>query len=66
MTCRREVHERYGREMEEGNARMVWGVADVPTWYRNAHGRVTQNWPFDLLSYWARTLAPDLADYELA
>jgi len=66
MSCRREVHERYGLEMEEGNATMVWGVADVPTWYRNAHGRVTQNWPFDLHSYWSRTLEPDLADYELA
>ena len=43
-------------EMEEGNARMVWGVADVPTWYRNKHGRVTQNWPFDLHTYWSRTL----------
>jgi 4-hydroxyacetophenone monooxygenase len=58
MSCRRDVHERYGREME-------WGVADVPTWYRNAKGRVTQNWPFDLHQYWDRTRAPDLADYEL-
>jgi 4-hydroxyacetophenone monooxygenase len=66
MSCRRDVHERYGREMEEGNALMAWGVADVPTWYRNAHGRVTQNWPFDLHAYWARTREPDLADYELA
>jgi len=66
MSCRRDVHERYGREMEQGNARMVWGVADVPTWYRNAHGRVTQNWPFDLHAYWSRSRAPDLADYELA
>ena len=66
MSCRREVHEHYGREMEAGNALMAWGVADVPTWYRNAHGRVTQNWPFDLHTYWARTLEPDLADYELA
>jgi 4-hydroxyacetophenone monooxygenase len=65
MSCRRDVHERYGREMEEGNARMVWGVADVPTWYRNARGRVTQNWPFDLHTYWDRTREPDLADYEL-
>ena len=66
MSCRRDVHERYGREMEDGNATMVWGVAHVPTWYRNADGRVTQNWPFDLHSYWERTLQPDLADYELA
>jgi 4-hydroxyacetophenone monooxygenase len=66
MSCRREVHERYAAEMEEGNAKMVWGVADVPTWYRNKNGRVTQNWPFDLHTYWSRTLEPDLADYELA
>ena len=66
MSVRRDVHQRYGREMEEGNATMVWGVADVPTWYRNKHGRVTQNWPFDLHSYWARTLEPDLSEYELA
>ncbi len=65
MSCRRDVHRRYGHEMEEGNALMAWGVADVPTWYRNAKGRVTQNWPFDLHSYWARTRQPDLADYEL-
>ena len=25
MSCRRDVHERYGREMEEGNAQMVVG-----------------------------------------
>jgi 4-hydroxyacetophenone monooxygenase len=66
LSCRRDVHERYGREMEEGNAHMVWGVADIPTWYRNARGRVTQNWPFDLYTYWSRTREPDLADYELA
>ena len=65
MSCRRDVHERYGRDMEEGNAHMVWGVADVPTWYRNARGRVTQNWPYDLHTYWDRTREPDLADYEL-
>ena len=66
MSCRRDVHERYGREMAEGNGEMAWGVADVPSWYRNAHGRVTQNWPFDLYAYWVRTREPDLADYELA
>jgi 4-hydroxyacetophenone monooxygenase len=65
MLCRAEVHERYSEEMEAGNALMAWGVADVPTWYRNAKGRVTQNWPFDLHSYWERTFTPDLADYEL-
>ena len=49
-----------------GNAQMVWGVADVPTWYRNERGTVTQNWPFDLHAYWERTKEPDLSDFELA
>ena len=66
MSCRRDVHARYAEEMHQGNSRMVWGVADVPTWYKNKNGRVTQNWPFDLLSYWSRTREPDLAEYELA
>ncbi|HEY6429537.1 MAG TPA: NAD(P)-binding protein [Acidimicrobiales bacterium] len=66
MSCRRDVHARYADEMQEGNTRMVWGAADVPTWYKNKNGRVTQNWPFDLLSYWSRTREPDLAEYELA
>jgi 4-hydroxyacetophenone monooxygenase len=66
MSCRRDVHARYADDIEDGNARMVWGVADVPTWYKNKHGRVTQNWPFDLLEYWSRTREPDLAEYELA
>jgi 4-hydroxyacetophenone monooxygenase len=65
MAVKADVHDRYSDEMEAGNALMSWGVADVPTWYRNAKGRVTQNWPFDLHTYWARTLTPDLHDYDL-
>jgi 4-hydroxyacetophenone monooxygenase len=66
MAVRSSVHDAYNAEMEAGNACMAWGVSDVPSWYRNANGRVTQNWPFDLHTYWARTKVPDLADYELA
>jgi 4-hydroxyacetophenone monooxygenase len=65
MSCRPEVHDTYVKEREEGNARMAWGVAEVPSWYRNAHGRVTQNWPYDLLAFWQRTRHPDLSDYVL-
>ena len=52
MSCRPEVHDVYNAEIEAGNEQMAWGVADVPSWYRNERGRVTQNWPFDLLDYW--------------
>jgi 4-hydroxyacetophenone monooxygenase len=66
MCCRPSVHDDYNIEIDEGNLQMAWGVADVPSWYRNERGRVTQNWPFALLDYWERTLSPELGDYELA
>jgi 4-hydroxyacetophenone monooxygenase len=65
MACRPEVHDRYNEEIDAGNRQMAWGVADVPSWYRNAKGRVSQNWPYGLREYWERTRVPDLADYEL-
>jgi 4-hydroxyacetophenone monooxygenase len=66
MSCRTEVHDAYNAEIDAGNLQMVWGVADVPSWYRNGRGRITQNWPFGLLDYWERTRQPSLADYELS
>ncbi|HWE66474.1 MAG TPA: NAD(P)/FAD-dependent oxidoreductase [Acidimicrobiales bacterium] len=65
MACRSDVHDDYNIEIDAGNQQMAWGVAEVPSWYRNAKGRVTQNWPFGLLDYWQRTRRPDLDDYEL-
>jgi 4-hydroxyacetophenone monooxygenase len=43
---------------------MAWGASDVNTWYKNASGRITQNWPFTLLEYWERTREPNPDDYE--
>ena len=37
----------------------------MQTWYRNAKGRVTTNWPFPIVEYWKATREPDLSDYEL-
>jgi 4-hydroxyacetophenone monooxygenase len=44
---------------------MAWGVSDVNSWYKNAHGHVAQNWPFTLLEYWQRTSSPNPGDYHL-
>ena len=65
MACREVVHDAYNVEIDAANATMAWARTDVPSWYRNAKGRVSQNWPHDLLTYWQRTRHPDLADYEL-
>ena len=65
MDCRPEVHDAYNRRIDDANMRMAWGAAKVHTWYKNAKGRVSQNWPGTLLEYWQQTREPDPADYEL-
>jgi 4-hydroxyacetophenone monooxygenase len=59
------VHDAYNEAVDEQNARMAWGAASVHTWYRNANGRISQNWPFTLVEFWERTRALDIEDYEL-
>ena len=64
LTVRRDVHDTYNEEIDAENLRMVWGVSTVSSWYKNANGRVAQNWPFPLLEFWKRTRSVDEADYE--
>ena len=64
LVCRRDVHDTYNERIDAGNRQMAWGVSTVNTWYKNAGGRITQNWPFSLLEYWEQTRAPDPSDYE--
>jgi 4-hydroxyacetophenone monooxygenase len=60
-----DVHDQYNEAIDAENLRMAWGVSTVNSWYKNANGRVAQNWPFPLLEYWQRTREVDLADYEV-
>jgi 4-hydroxyacetophenone monooxygenase len=64
LDVKRDVHDRYNAEIDAENLRMAWGVSTVNSWYKNASGRVTQNWPFPLLEYWKRTRAVNASDYE--
>ncbi len=60
-----DVHDRYNEAIDAENLRMAWGVSTVNSWYKNANGRVAQNWPFPLLEFWKRTREVNLSDYEL-
>lgn len=60
-----EVHDAFNERVDAANAEMAWGASSVNSWYKNATGRVAQNWPFPLLEYWRLTQAPDLDDYDL-
>jgi 4-hydroxyacetophenone monooxygenase len=56
-------HDAYNEHIDAGNLAMAWGVAKVPSWYRNEFGRSAQNWPFSMLEYWQQTREPDPADH---
>lgn len=64
MEPKKIVHDRYNDAIDAGNAKMAWGSPQVNSWYKNAKGRVSQNWPFPLVDYWSRTREPNPADFE--
>jgi 4-hydroxyacetophenone monooxygenase len=65
LECREETHDEYNEMIDAANRQRAWGASAVNSWYKNAHGRVAQNWPFTLMEYWERTRTPDLSDYHL-
>jgi 4-hydroxyacetophenone monooxygenase len=65
MEVRKDVHDAFNVRVDAQNERMAWGVPQVTSWYKNAKGRVSQNWPFPLIDYWKATLAPNPADFVL-
>lgn len=59
LEVREETHAAFNERVDAANARMAWGAPQVSSWYKNAKGRVSQNWPFPLVDYWEATLKPD-------
>ena len=65
MEVKREVHDAFNRKVDAANLKMAWGAPNVNSWYKNAAGRVTQNWPFPIVDYWTATVEPNPADFVL-
>jgi 4-hydroxyacetophenone monooxygenase len=63
LECKAEVHDAYNEAVDARNRSMVWGASSVNSWYKNAQGRVSQNWPFSLLEFWQRTRTVEPDDY---
>jgi 4-hydroxyacetophenone monooxygenase len=64
MECREDVHDAYNKRIDEENLLRAWGASKVNSWYKNERGRVSQNWPHNVIEYWQQTRAPDPADYD--
>ncbi len=65
LDVKQDVHDRYNEWIDEGNAKMAWGISDVSSWYKTNGGRVAQNWPYSLLEYWDQTRDIDPTDYNV-
>jgi 4-hydroxyacetophenone monooxygenase len=65
LEVRQDVHDAFNEKVDAMNAKMAWGAPQVTSWYKNAKGRVSQNWPFPLVDYWTATLKPNPADFTL-
>ena len=65
MNCKADIHDAYNVMIDEGNRKRAWGASKVNSWYKNEHGRVAQNWPFNMIEYWKRTRSPNPDDYVL-
>lgn len=60
-----EAHDAYNQFIDAVNSEMPWGYAKANTWYRNATGRVAQNWPLRLIDFWNQSRQIDHNAYEL-
>jgi 4-hydroxyacetophenone monooxygenase len=65
IEVRPEVHDAFNAKVDAANGLMAWGAPQVTSWYKNATGRVSQNWPFPLVDYWTATVAPNPTDFTL-
>ncbi|MCW2860001.1 MAG: putative flavin-containing monooxygenase [Actinoallomurus sp.] len=64
MECRWEALEHYYRRVDEASSLMAWGTPGASSWYKNASGRVSQNWPLSTFEFYRRTRAPVVEDYD--
>lgn len=61
----KEAHDAYNQFIDAVNAEMPWGYSEANTWYRNAKGRVAQNWPLRLIDFWNQSREVKPEAYEL-
>ena len=64
MDCKQTPFSEYNEKIDASNLKMAWGASNVNAWYKNANGRVTQNWPGSLVEFWHQMRELDPNDYE--
>ncbi|MCU1477015.1 MAG: hypothetical protein JWQ64_1708, partial [Subtercola sp.] len=55
VEIRQDVHDEFNAKVDVASRGMAWGASTVNSWYKNASGRVSQVWPYQLVDYWDLT-----------
>jgi len=64
LEVRREVMEAADDRLQQRMAATTWSQTGK-SWYKNAEGRVTNNWPGSTVEYWWKTRRADLGEYRV-
>jgi cation diffusion facilitator CzcD-associated flavoprotein CzcO len=64
MDVNRQVLRDYNEKLQKELAGTVW-VANCESWYKNAAGKVVNNWPRSTLAYWWLMRSPDFTDFDM-
>lgn len=63
LLVRPEAVNEFCSYVDDGNGKMAWGRTTEKSWYKDAKGRVSQNWPYSCSSYWSLTSRVDLSKF---
>ncbi len=64
IDVRPEVEAAFNAEIQDALRDTAWAAAGA-SWYKDAAGRITNNWPYSTVTYWWRTRRLDRTDYRL-
>ena len=64
MEVNSDVLRAYNEKMQGDMAHTVW-VGECDSWYKNAAGKVTNNWPNSATNYFFHMREPDFSDFDL-
>ena len=65
MVPTRAAQDRFNAELQSDLDKTVWADPACNSWYKNAHGKITQNWSSHTRDYAAAVAEVKLEDYEL-
>lgn len=65
LEVKADVTTAYNSALDGKNKLRAWGSPNVDSWYKNASGRVSQNWPGTHWEWWQQTRQPNPDDFKI-